>query len=48
MSTPSLNLIADSDAVETLEAAAYRKVGWRLVPLLVLCYTVSLHYLGSF
>ena len=41
MSTPSLNLIADSDAVETLEAAAYRKVGWRLVPLLVLCYTVS-------
>jgi D-galactonate transporter len=28
-------------ASETLEAAAYRKVGWRLVPFLLLCYIVS-------
>lgn len=28
-------------ASESLEASAYRKVGWRLIPFLLLCYIVS-------
>ena len=42
METPSMGAREGAGiASENLEASAYRKVGWRLIPFLLLCYIVS-------